>query len=267
MRIVPLLLLAAFSASAIRPQQPQADADEARDNELPAVTMFDGGVSQVLQSIYIPPIQNAPFSATIHTQWIRPLEDGGTFTLVNQRQVARDSLGRIYEERWFLVPKNGKVRSQMYIIQIGDPTAHTLFTCFLLKMPHRCTLERYAASTTASYRPPSMASGPLPNGNGFRTHEDLGLQDIVGTETTRTRDTITYNAGVIGNDKPFNVTREFWFASKLEIDLRSELTDPKFGKEIFTVSDVNALDPDPKLFEIPEGFEVVDQRKPAAPAQ
>jgi hypothetical protein len=112
-----------------------------------------------------------------------------------------------------------------------------------------------------------MASGPLPNGNGFRTHEDLGLQDIVGTETTGTRDTITYNAGVIGNDKPFNVTREFWFASKLEINLRSELTDPKFGKEIFTVSDVNALDPDPKLFEIPEGFEVVDQRKPAAPAQ
>ena len=67
MRIVPLLLLAAFSASAIRPQQPQADADEARDNELPAVTMFDGGVSQVLQSIYIPPIHDAPFTATVRS--------------------------------------------------------------------------------------------------------------------------------------------------------------------------------------------------------
>jgi hypothetical protein len=36
-------------------------------------TQLDGGVSQVLQSIYIPPIHDAPFTATVHTEWARPL--------------------------------------------------------------------------------------------------------------------------------------------------------------------------------------------------
>jgi hypothetical protein len=223
--------------------------------------MYDGGVSEVLQSIYIPPIQRAPFSATVHTEWIKYLPDGGTFTVVNQRQVARDSLGRIYQERWYLVPKDGKVPSKMYVIQIGDPTAHTLYTCYLL--PQRCTLDRYAGSTTAFYHPPATQNSVMPNGDGFTTHEDLGLKDIEGIETSGTRDTITYNRGAFGNDRPVNSVREFWFAPSLAINLRSEVTDPNFGKEIFTVTDVNRLDPDPKLFQIPDGFDVVDQRKPA----
>lgn len=265
MRILSSLLLAAAFSAVSAAQQPQPPADNQGAQQPVTVTTHDGGVTQVLQSIYIPTIQNAAFTATVHTEWIRPLPDAGNFTLTNQRQVARDSQGRIYEERWLLVPKGGKIQSQMNVIQIGDPVAHTLYNCYLLRKPHVCTLQRFAEIPAASYRPATAPSGPLPNGNGFRTHEDLGIQDIDGIETVGTRDTTTYNQGVIGNDKPFNATREFWFAASLGIDLRSELTDPSFGKEIFTVSDVNVSEPDPKLFQIPDGFEIVDQRKPALP--
>jgi hypothetical protein len=232
-----------------------------------AVVMQDGGVDQVLQSIYIPPIPNAPFTAIVHTQWIRPLLDGGTYTVVNQRQVARDRAGRIYEERWLLVPKDGKWKSRMNVIQIADPVAHTLYNCFTLETPHRCRVESFTDSPTANYQPSVAPSGPLPNGDGFQIHEDLGIQVIEGIETHGIRDTMTYNPGVIGNDRPFDRSREFWFAANLGINMRSQITAPEFGKEVFTLTDVSTADPDPKLFQIPDGFEVVDHRKPPAPNQ
>lgn len=225
--------------------------------------MQDGGVSEVLQSIYIPTLLSAPFTATVRTEWIRTLPEGGSMTLVNQRRIARDSQGRIYEERWLLVPKNGKVASQMNVIQIADPSDHTLYNCFTLKEPHRCTLETLNETTTAVYKPGIQPTGPLPNNAGYGVHEDLGIRDIEGIETHGTRDTTTINEGVFGNDRPFSMTREFWHSDKLGINLVSELTDPRIGKQVFTVTDVSFSEPDPKLFELPEGFEVVDRRKAA----
>jgi hypothetical protein len=227
----------------------------------------DGGASEVLQSIYIPPLLNAPFMATVHTQWIKPLPEGGTFTLVNERRIARDSRGRIYEERWLLVPKDGAIKSRMNVIQIADPNGHTLYNCFTLKQPRRCTLETFAEPAMAAYNPKAVAAGPMPGNAGFRTHEELGTRTLAGVETAGTKDTSTINAGVYGNDRPFLVTREFWFAASLGINILSEVTDPSFGKEIFTVTDVSLSEPDPSLYELPEGFEVTDHRKTAPPQE
>src|SRR5271165_817828 len=87
----------------------------------------DGGVRQVLVSILIPPKPNAPFTLTLDTEWTRPLGNRGTYTLANERHIARDSAGRIYQERWYLVPKNGKVESTMNFIEISDPAQHILY--------------------------------------------------------------------------------------------------------------------------------------------
>lgn len=262
MRVPGALLLIAFLAPALYGRQAQSTNQSSSGS--PTVIVQDGGVDQVLQSVYIPPIPNAPFIAIVHTQWIRPLMDGGTYTVVNQRQVARDRSGRIYEERWLLVPKDGKWKSRMNLIQIADPSTHTLYNCFLLETPHRCAAGPYDDSPTAHYQPPVAQTGALLNGDGFQTHEDLGTQTIAGVDVQGTRDSITYNQGVIGKDRPFSRTRAFWYAPSLGIDLESELSAPEFGKEIFTLTDVSTSDPDPKLFQIPDGFQVVDHRRPAA---
>lgn len=65
-----------------------------------------------MESIVIPPKRKAPFCFTLETEWFRTMADGGTITMVNQRRIARDSEGRIYQERRFLVPKNGKQESK-----------------------------------------------------------------------------------------------------------------------------------------------------------
>jgi hypothetical protein len=229
-----------------------------------AANTRDGGVDETLQSIYIPPLVNVPFTALVHTEWTRPLPDGGSYTFVNLRQVARDGRGRIYEERWLLVPKGSEDESRMNVIQIADPNAHTLYNCFTLQIPHRCILQTFAEPAVTAYKPNVFKSGPLPNNAGSLTHEDLGTRTIAGIETLGTRDTTNYNAGVMGSDAPFAAWREFWQSPQLGVNLYSEVGGPRVGKQLFTLTDLTLAEPDPKLFELPEGYTVVDRRKPAA---
>jgi hypothetical protein len=146
-------------------------------------TMRDGGVTETLQSIYIPPLVNAPFTAIVHTEWTRPLGDGGTYTVINQREVARDRNGRIFEERWLLVPKDGRFKSQKNVIQIADPNEHTLYNCFLLQHPQRCYLQAFAEQAQTTPHPAIGQTGSLPDNSGFTTHEELVGRDIENIET------------------------------------------------------------------------------------
>lgn len=245
-----------------QPDQAQpAKVPRTADGGVAQLQMRDGGVSQVLQSIYIPPLVNAPFTAIVHTEWTRPLSGGGNFTFVNQRRVARDSRGRIYEERWLLMPVGSEDKSRMNVIQIADPAAHTLYNCFTLQTPHRCTLDTFAELPMTEYKPTPWPAGPLPNNAGMRTHENLGTRTIAGFETMGTRDTSNFNAGVMGSDQPFSSWREFWQAPQLGVNLSSELVNPLVGKQAFTLSDVSDEEPDSRLFDLPEGYTVVDRRK------
>jgi hypothetical protein len=234
-------------------------ASAAAQQEWTPETQLDGGVSQVLQSIYIPPVHDSPFTAMVHTEWARPLAGGGSEILVNQRTVARDRDGRIYEERWLLVPKNGNVKSPMNVIQIYDANEHTGYDCFLLGRMHgRCELKDYSPSPHAEV---AFRSGPLPNNMGYRTHEDLGIKDIEGIEIVGTRDTTVVNPGMMGNDQPMTFMREYWHSSKLGINLISIVSDPRYGKQTFTLTDISVTEVDPKYFQLPNGFAVDDERK------
>ena len=90
---------------------------------------LDGGNREVLESIVIPPIPNAPFFATLATEAVKYSADGATMTFVNERHIGRDRRGRIYEERWLLVPKGSGIKSEMNWIQIADAKEHTLYNC------------------------------------------------------------------------------------------------------------------------------------------
>jgi hypothetical protein len=223
----------------------------------------DGGTRETLESIAITPKAGAPFTLTLQTEAVRTLYDGGTVTMVNQRKIARDATGKIYQERWFLVPKNGKIESKMTTIQISDPNAHTHYNCFMLEEKHVCELTTFAPSTTAVYKMEGSPPGPLPNDAGTVIHEDLGKQLVSGVETTGTRDATIYNPGVFGNDRKVTVEREFWYSPLLGINLLSKRSDPRFGTQTFTVTNLILSEPDVKLFDLPEGFKVLDVRQDA----
>jgi hypothetical protein len=260
LRATLVILLAVFSPAVLYSQT------TAEDGGTRQVQAQDGGTRQVLESIVIPPKANAPFLATLHTDWVRGSADTGTFTLVNARRIARDASGRIYQERWILVPKNGNVKSRMNAIQISDPSAHTLYTCMLLVAPKVCTLTYYSPSTSTVYNVTGVPAGPLPNDAGYVTREDIGHQVILGVDTAGTRETVTYNPGVIGNDQKINLTREYWYADQLGINLLSKRTDPSFGTQLFKITEIDLSEPDAVLFELPKDFKVVDHRQSDPPA-
>jgi hypothetical protein len=226
----------------------------------------DGGArGDILESIVIPPKANAPFSLLLQTEWVRTLPDGGTITTENQRRIARDATGRIYQERWFLVPKNGKIKSEMTTIQIADPNAHTLYNCFMLDKKNQCVLSGYSPSTSAVYNFQGPSTGKLPDDMGSTIHEDLGKQLVAGVETTGTRDSVIYNPNVFGNDRKVTIEREFWYSPKLGINLLSKRSDPRIGTQTFVAANLILSEPDPKLFDLPEGFKVVDRRQSLPP--
>jgi len=220
----------------------------------------DGGVREVLESIVIPPIPNAPFTATLATEWVKYAADGATITLVNERHIARDGRGRIYEERWILVPKSssGEFPSRLNWIQIADPKQRTLYNCSTGK--HICELLTYDPTedlTAASPRRPP--SGTLTRGT--MTFEDLGTRNIVGIDTVGTRETHTIPVGTVGNDLPLTSMSEFWHSEQLGINLLSVRMSPMFGKQTFTITEITSAEPDPQNFELPAGYKVNDQRK------
>jgi hypothetical protein len=258
MRVLTLLVVLVVAVFV-----PAAGFAQAPAQAPPAPTIIheqDGGTTEVLESIVIPPKANAPFTLTLQTEWVRNLYTGGAMTFVNQRRIARDSSGRYYQERWFLVPKNGKIESKMTKIQIADPVRHVVYSCELLNRRNICEETFYAETNNTVIRFDGPPPGPLPNDAGYASHADLGQQEIAGVATTGSRETINYNPGVFGNDAPMTVDREYWFSPQLGINLLSRLTDPRFGTQTFMVTEISPSEPDPQLFQLPAGYKVVDMR-------
>ena len=215
----------------------------------------------MLESIYVPNLPHAPFTLTLHTEWIQTLRNGGTVTVVNARPILRDGAGRIYQERWLLTPKGGEIRSEMTTIQIDDPIAHKFYNCFVRQKV--CALET-SVFGLGHYDPNRVQSGPLKDGKGTFLHEDLGASSVAGMLVHTYRDTTTLNTGVLGNDAPMAMVREFSYSADLGFNLLSSLDSAQVGHQTFTVADLNTNEPDPKFFQPPAGYRIIDRRKPEA---
>jgi hypothetical protein len=220
-----------------------------------AQTPPDGGTREVLISIFIPPLADAPFTATVNTEWVRPLGDGTRITLQNHRLIARDKRGRIFQERRSLVPASGKGASVLTQTEISDPVSRGRYICVPKELV--CQLEELTAE------PPPTASKKV----NSPEYESLGKKWIAGLETIGSRQTGVIPANEVGNDSPIHTSREFWYSAQLGLNILSIRDDPRFGTERFELSDVLLGDPDATLFAPPEGSKILDLRTAEAPSK
>jgi len=130
----------------------------------------DGGSREVLVSILIPSLPNAPFSAVVNAESIRQLANGTSITLKNHRAIARDRAGRIFQERRLLVPEDGKHESVVTQIEISDPVTHELFIC--VPKEQVCQVEDFDAPP---FQAPKTAAV-----HGGANLQDLGKQSVGG---------------------------------------------------------------------------------------
>jgi hypothetical protein len=146
----------------------------------------DGGTIQRIQSIDIPTITNAPFSAVVITEWTRVMPDGSTALMKNHRTVARDSVGRVFEERRYFSPDGDKQATMLSEMDYKDPTLHQWIMCNA--RTRVCSVYTHNWPTNLSQaRPPQPAAG---SANGTKW-EDLGRKVIDGVDVVGSHEVMT----------------------------------------------------------------------------
>lgn len=220
----------------------------------------DANSFEVFRNITIPPKANAPFTSVVTAEWVRVLEDGTTTTRQNHRVVVRDSAGRIFQERRWLAAKDAPGENALLRIEISDPAKHTKYFCSPDKV---CMLRDYDAAGDDA----TQETAGEGNDKVMLTREELGKSNISGVDVVGTRETRVIAAGVVGNDRPVTVIKEFWYSAQLGLNMQVKRVDPRVGTQTITVTEVSLAEPDPKYFQLPASYKVTDVRQARAQNQ
>lgn len=214
----------------------------------------DGGTIQRIQSIDIPTITNAPFSAVVVTEWTRIMPDGSTALMKNHRTVARDSVGRVFEERRSFSPDGDKQVTILQQMDYKDPAQHQWITC--VARTRVCSVYTYYWPTTQAGAKPSTVAQGAANGTKW---EDLGQKVVENVEVVGSHEVMTIPVGKIGNEKEQPVVKEFWYSPRLGINVTTKRFDPRASTvQNFYVTAINQGEPDAQLFHPPAGYRMVN---------
>jgi hypothetical protein len=216
----------------------------------------DGGSQLHVQSIDVPPIANSPFSANVVTELTTIMPDGSKATLWNHRLIARDSSGRVLQERRWFDPHGDTQETRLGQLQYDDPNLQEMTvcdpgskTCRVYKHMYNTSLPNQSGSL-----PPKLT---LANGSTIES-ESLGHNTVQGLDCLGSRQITTIPGGVVGAEKPQPVVKEFWYAPNLGVNLITKRFDPRVSSiQNFTVTQLIQSEPDRKIFLLPEGFTVV----------
>jgi len=204
--------------------------------------------------IFVTPIPNVPFSGIIDVQrsFVRP--DGTVVNVKTIRQIARDSRGRIHNEGRELVPVSSKKAPKIGRIHLYDPQTRISTVIDPRHKTFWATLVNHPPSTVP---PGLLAASPVGDmlpANEFTKQEDLGMSDMEGVSVHGVRQTQTVPADAAGTVEDVVVTDEYWYSEELRINMQIKHSDPRVGAVTMTVTQVSRTEPDPSLFEIPDGY-------------
>jgi hypothetical protein len=209
-------------------------------------------------------VTGAPYTATVKTTRVQTLADGTTITHESTVKQARDSNGRTYQESRPEV-LNGAEGDDWVNVFIVDPANRVTInwnsrskTATIMHMPEPAHIRpvQPAADAPKVQTPvvaPRNEDMPRPQ------VEDLGTQTIGGVTAQGTRVTRIIPAGKEGNDRPITVVHETWRSSELNLVVQSVQSDPRTGVITREMTDIEQGEPDPALFQVPEGYTVKEQ--------
>ncbi len=243
-----------------------------------------------------PGVQNLPYTVTKKTSSFQKLADGTTLTRSSTSTEARDSQGRTLIENVSELPEPAH-HIISYILD--DPATHTHCmwttsgkdaTCIHLpdlrrgmSSPLRPAQPAVASNTGGPVVASGMGSGSGPIAGGVAggiltaevsggpvpsadpklrpsmQRESLPGKTINGIYAEGVRITQTYPIGYFGNDRPIVVVHETWTSPDLKITVFATTDDPRTGTRTTEVTNLDRSEPDPALFQIPEGYTVRDQ--------
>lgn len=210
-----------------------------------------------------PQASNVPYTLSRTTIIVQTVADGTTITRTFTVQAAHDSEGRTYSEEHetLNIRADGKPVDLVHYF-VSDPVARTNINwddrtkiANVTHIPDPETIQRrtqpmQVPDATAA-RPPQAVRVPRQE-----SRKDLGVRSIAGIEAKGTRTTSIIPAGDVGNDRPLTIVTENWISTQYHIPLLTILDDPRMGKRTDEVTEFQPGEPDPALFQIPEGYTV-----------
>ena len=213
------------------------------------------GVQIQIPGIFVTPLPNAPFTAKVDIVSKEKLPDGTFNIKTSINHIARESSGRIYNERRRLVPVSFKGDPPLLSSHIYDPT--TRLNIFLDPFTH---LARESVLSRPPLPPPNAVPSRVANpANPLFKEEELGTQ-YVGTVVLRgIRKSRTIPADLSGTGEQIVIIDEYWYSPDLSVYMIIKHNDPRTGEQIVAVSEVDRHEPDASLFAVPAKFKVVDE--------
>lgn len=206
------------------------------------------------QDIFVTPIPGVPFDGVVKVERSLVQPDGSIVNFKTIRAIARDSRGRIHNEARVLLPVSSAETPQITSIHLYDPRtristmlnpqARTFWTNIVNRPPATVPPALINASPTGNTLPQ----------NEFTKEEDLGVHEMEGLSVHGVREIQTIADENGGTGKEVLITDEYWYSDDLRINLMIKHSDPRTGTVTMTVVQVTRTEPDPALFEIPDGY-------------
>ena len=206
-------------------------------------------------------VKGAPFSATATTDRTQTLSDGTTIHRTTSSAVYRDSQGRSRREVTLsgFGPLENAGKSHT-VITIADPEAGVHY----MLDPEQKTARKMAfhrhgelsADKVQKFEERMQKRLQKEEASGEFQKQSLGTQSINGVNAEGTRITRTIPAGQIGNDRPIQIVSERWYSPDLQIVVKSTHSDPRFGTNTYTLTNIQRTEPATSLFAVPSDYTV-----------
>lgn len=201
-------------------------------------------------------VAKTPYTADYRITQVQTLADGTTITRETTESTAVDSQGRRMTSTTFAASVNQTQKTEFHVF---DPVARSFTrwsspgkraTVSQMGEVHGCEgvtepVHAHSLTTTTHERP---------------RIEQLGVASIQGVEARGTRTTTIIPAGEVGNDAPLVRTAEVWNAVAVGLKgllVREIADDPRSGKWDRELTSISQSDPDPAIFQPPDGYEIV----------
>ena len=193
------------------------------------------------------PVVGAPFSADTITEFVQEFVDGNRMEQRMVGSIARDGIGRLRRE--LPIGVAGGPRLVMIIlpderIQYRLDSANKI--AWRLRMP-----------PPRPDRSENPGKRPLPDG---MTTEPLTAASWEGLKIEGTRTTFVIPPNAIGNQRAIDVINERWYSPDLQVVVQTHRADPRTGKSSYKLVRLVRGEPDARLFEIPSGYTIRDER-------
>jgi TonB family protein len=199
-----------------------------------------------VNGIFIDPVPNAPFSGVLEITSRQKLSDGSFNDLKTINCVARDSVGRTYQEGRHFVADQYQGEPPLQSFRIYDPNAE-----LETRLDPFTFIARQVTRKEAKPAPGLVPAADAATANPPVKVEDLGTKTFDGVTLRGTRQT-----------KSADTFDEYWYSADLALYLIRKHVDPKW-EQTFTLTKLDRSEPDPARFVVPKSYRIAEGPAPA----